>query len=146
MLGLIQRVSRASVSVEEKEVGLIDQGILLLLGIEKNDSHAAADKLLDKLLGYRIFADEQGKMNCNVQQIGGGILVVSQFTLAADTRKGTRPGFSTAAAPALAEELYDYFVARLRERHQPVATGIFAANMQVSLINDGPVTFMLQAD
>ena len=146
MLGLIQRVSRASVSVEEKEVGCIDQGILLLLGIEKKDSHAAADKLLDKLLGYRIFADEQGKMNCNVQQIGGGILVVSQFTLAADTRKGTRPGFSTAAAPALAEELYDYFVARLRERHQPVATGIFAANMQVSLINDGPVTFMLQAD
>jgi D-tyrosyl-tRNA(Tyr) deacylase len=146
MLGLIQRVSRASVSVEEKEVGRIDQGILLLLGIEKNDSHAAADKLLDKLLGYRIFADEQGRMNCNVQQIGGGILVVSQFTLAADTRKGTRPGFSTAAAPALAEELYDYFVARLRERHQPVATGIFAANMQVSLINDGPVTFMLQAD
>lgn len=146
MLGLIQRVSRASVTVEEKEVGSIDQGILLLLGIEKNDSQAAADKLLDKLLGYRIFADEQGKMNCNVQQIGGGILVVSQFTLAADTRKGTRPGFSTAAPPALAEELYDYFVSRLRERHSPVATGIFAANMQVSLINDGPVTFMLQAD
>lgn len=146
MLGLIQRVSRASVTVEEKEVGSIDQGILLLLGIEKNDSQAAADKLLDKLLGYRIFADEQGKMNCNVQQIGGGILVVSQFTLAADTRKGTRPGFSTAASPALAEELYDYFVSRLRERHSPVATGIFAANMQVSLINDGPVTFMLQAD
>ncbi|MBE8718849.1 D-aminoacyl-tRNA deacylase [Cellvibrio polysaccharolyticus] len=146
MLGLIQRVSRASVTVEEKEVGRIDQGILLLLGIEKNDSQAAADKLLDKLLGYRIFADEQGKMNCNVQQIGGGILVVSQFTLAADTRKGTRPGFSTAAPPALAEELYDYFVSRLRERHSPVATGIFAANMQVSLINDGPVTFMLQAD
>lgn len=146
MLGLIQRVSRASVTVEEKEVGSIDQGILLLLGIEKNDSQATADKLLDKLLGYRIFADEQGKMNCNVQQIGGGILVVSQFTLAADTRKGTRPGFSTAAPPALAEELYDYFVSRLRERHSPVATGIFAANMQVSLINDGPVTFMLQAD
>lgn len=146
MLGLIQRVSRASVTVEEKEVGSIDQGILLLLGIEKNDSQAAADKLLDKLLGYRIFADEQGKMNCNVQQIGGGILVVSQFTLAADTRKGTRPGFSTAAPPALAEELYDYLVSRLRERHSPVATGIFAANMQVSLINDGPVTFMLQAD
>lgn len=146
MLGLIQRVSRASVTVEEKEVGSIDQGILLLLGIEKNDSQVAADKLLDKLLGYRIFADEQGKMNCNVQQIGGGILVVSQFTLAADTRKGTRPGFSTAAPPALAEELYDYFVSRLRERHSPVATGIFAAKMQVSLINDGPVTFMLQAD
>lgn len=146
MLGLIQRVSRASVTVEENEVGCIEQGILLLLGIEKNDTQAAADKLLDKLLNYRIFADEQGKMNCNVQQIGGGILVVSQFTLAADTRKGTRPGFSTAAAPALAEELYDYFVARLRERHQPMATGIFAANMQVSLINDGPVTFMLQAE
>lgn len=146
MLGLIQRVSRASVTVEEKEVGRIDQGILLLLGVEKNDSRASADKLLDKLIGYRIFADEEGKMNCNVQQVGGGILVVSQFTLAADTRKGTRPGFSTAAAPALAEELYDYFVSRLRERHNPVATGIFAANMQVSLINDGPVTFMLQAE
>jgi len=143
MLGLIQRVSRASVSVGGKETGSIEQGILLLLGIEKADDRSSADRLLEKMLGYRIFSDQDGKMNCNVQQINGGILVVSQFTLAADTRKGTRPGFSTAAPPAVAEELYDYFVARLRERHQPVATGIFGADMQVNLINDGPVTFML---
>lgn len=146
MLGLIQRVKRASVEVNSELVGAIDQGILLLLGVEKNDSQASADKLLDKLLAYRIFADDQGKMNCNVQQVGGGILVVSQFTLAADTRKGLRPSFSSAASPELAQQLYDYFVARLRERHSPVATGIFAADMQVSLINDGPVTFMLQAE
>jgi len=145
MLGLIQRVKRASVEVNGELVGAIDQGILLLLGVEKNDSQASADKLLDKLLAYRIFADDQGKMNCNVQQVGGGILVVSQFTLAADTRKGLRPSFSSAASPELAQQLYDYFVARLRERHSLVATGIFAADMQVSLVNDGPVTFMLQA-
>lgn len=146
MLGLIQRVNKASVEVEGKEVGAINKGILLLLGIEKNDSEKSADKLLDKLLAYRIFSDEHGKMNCNVEQVNGGVLVVSQFTLAADTRKGLRPSFSSAATPALAQQLYDYFVARLRERHADVATGIFAANMQVSLVNDGPVTFMLQAD
>lgn len=146
MLGLIQRVKKASVDVDGETVGEIGQGILLLLGIEKNDTQANADKLLDKLLAYRIFADEQGKMNCSVQQINGGVLVVSQFTLAADTRKGLRPSFSSAAPPALAQELYDYFVVRLGERHAPVATGIFAADMQVSLVNDGPVTFMLQAD
>jgi D-tyrosyl-tRNA(Tyr) deacylase len=146
MLGLIQRVNKASVEVEGKEVGAINKGILLLLGIEKNDSEKSADKLLDKLLAYRIFSDEQGKMNCSVQQVNGGILVVSQFTLAADTRKGLRPSFSSAASPILAQELYDYFLARLRERHADVASGIFAADMQVSLVNDGPVTFMLQAD
>ena len=146
MLGLIQRVRRASVEVDGKDVGAIDQGILLLLGIEKTDTQASADKLLDKVLAYRIFADQDNKMNCNVQQIHGDVLVVSQFTLAADTRKGLRPSFSSAAPPAQAEQLYDYFVARLRERHPQVATGIFAADMQVSLINDGPVTFMLQAD
>lgn len=146
MLGLIQRVNKASVEVEGKEVGAINKGILLLLGIEKNDSEKSADKLLEKLLAYRIFSDEHGKMNCSVQQVNGGILVVSQFTLAADTRKGLRPSFSSAATPALAQQLYDYFVARLRERHADVASGIFAADMQVSLVNDGPVTFMLQAD
>jgi len=146
MLGLVQRVNKASVEVEGKEVGAINKGILLLLGIEKNDSEKSADKLLDKLLAYRIFSDEQGKMNCSVQQVNGGILVVSQFTLAADTRKGLRPSFSSAAPPQLAQQLYDYFVTRLRERHTDVATGIFAADMQVSLVNDGPVTFMLQAD
>ncbi len=146
MLGLIQRVKSASVVVAGETVGEIGQGILLLLGVEKNDTQASADKLLDKLLAYRIFADDQGKMNCNVQQVGGGLLVVSQFTLAADTRKGLRPSFSSAAPPAQAEALYDYVVAGLRQRHNPVATGIFAADMQVSLINDGPVTFMLQAE
>ena len=146
MLGLMQRVNKASVEVDGQTVGAIDKGILLLLGIEKNDSEKSADKLLDKLLAYRIFSDEQGKMNCSVQQVNGGILVVSQFTLAADTRKGLRPSFSSAAPPQLAQQLYDYFVTCLRERHTDVATGIFAADMQVSLINDGPVTFMLQAD
>jgi len=146
MLGLVQRVKKASVEVDGQTVGAIDKGILLLLGIEKNDSEKSADKLLDKLLAYRIFSDEQGKMNCSVQQVNGGILVVSQFTLAADTRKGLRPSFSSAAPPQLAQQLYDYFVTCLRERHTDVATGIFAADMQVSLINDGPVTFMLQAD
>lgn len=146
MLGLIQRVKRASVEVDGKIVGAVDQGILLLLGVEKTDTEAVADKLLDKVLAYRIFADQDNKMNCNVQQIDGGVLVVSQFTLAADTRKGLRPSFSSAAPPAQAEQLYDYFVARLRERHPQVATGIFAADMQVSLINDGPVTFMLKAE
>lgn len=146
MLGLIQRVKRASVEVDGKIVGAVDQGMLLLLGVEKTDTEAVADKLLDKVLAYRIFADQDNKMNCNVQQIDGGVLVVSQFTLAADTRKGLRPSFSSAAPPAQAEQLYDYFVARLRERHPQVATGIFAADMQVSLINDGPVTFMLKAE
>jgi D-tyrosyl-tRNA(Tyr) deacylase len=146
MLGLIQRVKRAAVEVDGKEIGAIGQGILLLLGVQKNDTRSSADKLLDKVLAYRIFADESNKMNCNVQQVNGGVLVVSQFTLAADTRKGLRPGFSSAAPPVLAQELYDYFVACLRERHPQVATGIFAADMQVSLINDGPVTFMLQTE
>jgi D-tyrosyl-tRNA(Tyr) deacylase len=146
MLGLIQRVKNASVSVDGAIVGEIQQGILLLLGIQKNDSRETADKLIDKILAYRIFADADNKMNCNVQQIEGGVLVVSQFTLAADTRKGLRPSFSSAAPPAMAEELYDYFVAQMRIKHPQVATGIFAADMQVSLINDGPVTFMLEME
>ncbi len=146
MLGLIQRVKRASVEVDGELIGAIDQGILLLLGIQKNDTRATADKLLDKLLAYRIFSDDQGKMNCNLQQVNGGLLVVSQFTLAADTNKGLRPSFSSAASPALAEELYDYFVTQARLRQPQVATGKFAANMQVSLINDGPVTFMLEME
>lgn len=146
MRGLIQRVKSASVAVNEEEVGAIGQGILLLLGIEKHDTKSSADKLLDKVLAYRIFSDEDGKMNCNLQQINGELLIVSQFTLAADTRKGLRPGFSTAAPPVLAQELYDYFVTCSRARHPSIATGIFAADMQVSLINDGPVTFMLQTE
>lgn len=146
MLGLIQRVKHASVSVDGKTVGEIQQGILLLLGIQKNDTRETADKLIDKMLAYRIFADADNKMNCNVQQVEGGVLVVSQFTLAADTRKGLRPSFSSAAPPAMAEELYDYFVMQMRSKHPQVATGIFAADMQVNLTNDGPVTFLLEME
>ena len=146
MLGLIQRVKRASVDVNNECVGEIGQGVLLLLGIEKSDTQTTADKLIDKILAYRIFADEQNKMNCNVQQIDGGILVVSQFTLAADTQKGLRPSFSCAMPPAEAEQLYNYFVTAMRAMHVKVATGIFAADMQVSLVNNGPVTFMLKTD
>ena len=146
MLGLVQRVKHAAVDVANERVGEITQGILLLLGIEKNDTCETADKLIDKLLGYRIFSDENHKMNCSVQQVSGAVLVVSQFTLVADTRKGTRPSFSKAAAPEYAEQLYDYFVAQLRSKHALVATGVFAADMQVTLVNDGPVTFMLQVE
>lgn len=145
MLALIQRVTRASVVVEDQTVGAIDHGILVLLGIEKDDDVARADALVKKVLSYRIFSDAQNKMNLNVGQVGGGVLVVSQFTLAADTRKGLRPSFSSAADPATAEHLYHHFVATLRAAHDPVATGIFAADMQVSLTNDGPVTFMLSS-
>lgn len=143
MKGLIQRVKRASVEVDGKCIGAIDQGLLLLLGVEREDTEANADKLLKKLLAYRVFSDADGKMNLNVAQVGGGVLAVSQFTLAADTSKGLRPGFSTAASPDQAVALYDYFVKQLTAVHPVVATGEFAADMQVSLINDGPVTFML---
>ena len=146
MLGLIQRVKKASVDVKNETVGEIQQGILLLLGIQKTDTEETANKLIDKILGYRIFSDSDNKMNCNLQQVNGGILIVSQFTLAADTKKGTRPSFSSAAPPAQAEALYDYFVVQMRAKHAQVATGIFAADMQVSLVNDGPVTFMLEMD
>lgn len=144
MRGLIQRVSHASVTVEGEKVGAIDRGILLLLGVERDDNEQSLDKLLHKLLNYRIFPDDQGKMNLSVSDIEGGILVVSQFTLAADTRKGLRPGFSTAASPADAEALYEKFVDKLRAQHGTVATGIFAADMKVELLNDGPVTFLLE--
>ncbi|UZJ44157.1 D-aminoacyl-tRNA deacylase [Marinimicrobium sp. C6131] len=145
MLGLIQRVRHASVAVDDQVVGEIGPGLLLFLGVEKDDDEGTADALLKKVLAYRVFADTEGKMNLNVQQAGGGLLVVSQFTLAADTRKGLRPSFSRAGSPALAESIYDYFVSRARTLHEPVATGVFAADMQVSLQNDGPVTFMLSA-
>jgi D-aminoacyl-tRNA deacylase len=146
MIGLVQRVKNASVDVAGERVGEISQGILLLLGIEKSDTHSTADKLINKVLAYRMFADQDNKMNCNVQQINGGVLVVSQFTLAADTRKGLRPSFSCAAAPSDAQALYSYVVEQMRLKHPTVATGIFGADMQVSLVNDGPVTFSLQMD
>lgn len=144
MRALIQRVSSASVSVGGEVVGAIDRGLLLFLGVEPEDTPAIAERMLDKVLGYRVFADHEERMNANVAQIGGGVLAVSQFTLAADTRKGLRPGFSTAASPARAQVLYDAFVARLQERHSPVAAGIFGADMQIALVNDGPVTFLLE--
>ncbi|GGY86481.1 D-aminoacyl-tRNA deacylase [Cellvibrio zantedeschiae] len=146
MLGLIQRVKKAQVDVDGECVGNIEQGLLLFLGLEKTDTQVTANKMIDKLLAYRVFADEQNKMNCSVQQINGGVLVVSQFTLAADTQKGLRPSFSCAMPPAEAEELYNYFVAQLGSKHEKIATGIFAADMQVSLVNDGPVTFILNME
>lgn len=147
MRGLIQRVSRADVTIDGETVGAIDRGLLLLLAVEKGDSEENLDKLLHKILNYRIFADSAGKMNLSLLDIRGGILTVSQFTLAADTRKGLRPGFSSAAAPQDAERLYRLFLEKLQAyegRGLQTACGRFAADMQVSLSNDGPVTFLLE--
>ena len=140
---LIQRAKQASVTVEGEVIGAIDHGQMVLVGIEKADTEADLQRLADKLLKYRMFSDEEGKMNLNVKQVEGGVLLVSQFTLAAETKKGLRPGFSTAAIPAEAERLFNLFVEMVRKQHDKVATGQFGADMQVSLINDGPVTFML---
>ena len=144
MLALIQRVSSAKVDIGGKTAGEIGQGLLVLLGVEKDDSPENADKLLKKVLAYRVFADAEDKMNLSLADIGGGLLVVSQFTLAADTGRGPRPSFSSAKPPAEAKSLYEYFVSQARVVHGQVATGEFAADMQVSLTNDGPVTFMLK--
>ena len=144
MRGLIQRVRHASVDVDRKTVGAIDRGILLLLGIEADDTPARARKLIDKIINYRIFPDNSGRMNASVKDIGGGILVVSQFTLVADTKKGLLPGFSSAASPDAAEKLYQEFIGILSEVYTPIATGVFGADMQVALVNDGPVTFLLE--
>ena len=144
MIALIQRVTHASVVFDEQIIGKIDTGLLVLLGVEKEDDEQKARRLCEKVLNYRIFSDEQGKMNLNVQQAGGRLLVVSQFTLAADTKKGMRPGFSGGAEPAKAEGLYEYFVQQSRQQGIETETGKFAADMQVSLTNDGPVTFWLQ--
>ena len=143
MQGLIQRVTHAKVEVAGECVGAIDKGILLLLGVEKLDDESTADKLLHKVSNYRIFTDDAGKMNLSLKDIEGELLVVSQFTLAADTKKGMRPSFSSAGTPAQAEALYDYFVAQAKVAGIKVQTGQFAADMQVSLCNDGPVTFNL---
>lgn len=149
MRGLIQRVSHASVAVGGEIVGVIDRGILLLLGVEASDTAQQSGKLIDKVLNYRIFPEEisspdrSGRMNLSVKDIDGGVLVVPQFTLVADTGKGLRPGFSSAAKPEDAERIYRAFVADMTIRHGRVATGVFGADMQVSLCNDGPVTFVL---
>ena len=144
MIGLLQRVTHAEVRVEDRVVGAIQRGLLVLVGVAKGDDTAAADRLLERLLTYRVFPDAAGRMNASVTDIAGGLLLVSQFTLAADTQKGTRPGFSTAAAPDEARRLFDYLVAQARKAHPVVATGEFGADMQVSLTNDGPVTFWLE--
>ncbi|MEI8651338.1 D-aminoacyl-tRNA deacylase [Pseudoalteromonas sp. Hal273] len=143
MQGLIQRVKHAKVEINNQVVGEISQGILLLLGVEKHDDTQTADKLLHKVSNYRIFTDENDKMNLSLKDIKGELLVVSQFTLAADTKKGMRPSFSSAATPSQANELYEYFVAQAKELGLTIATGEFGADMQVSLCNDGPVTFNL---
>lgn len=143
MIGLIQRVKSAQVEVDGVTVGNIKQGILVLLGVEKADTELSAEQLAKRISSYRIFADSNDKMNLDIRDIEGEILVVSQFTLAADTKKGRRPSFSSAATPAQAEALYEHFCKVLRNQNIPVATGQFAADMQVSLVNDGPVTFNL---
>ncbi|EAS48030.1 D-tyrosyl-tRNA deacylase [marine gamma proteobacterium HTCC2207] len=144
MIGLIQRVSHASVRVDKQICGEIDQGILLLLAVEPEDHESQVERLLEKVLNYRVFADADGKMNLSLRDIQGGLLVVSQFTLAANTKKGLRPSFTSAAAPAQAEALYNQFATRAKAVHAKTQCGIFGADMQVSLCNDGPVTFWLQ--
>ncbi|CAN7718720.1 D-aminoacyl-tRNA deacylase [Pseudoduganella sp. LjRoot289] len=146
MIGLLQRVSSATVVVEGGLVGAIDAGLMVLVCAERGDTEKEADALLAKLLGYRVFADEAGKMNRSVTDVAGGLLLVPQFTLAADTRSGTRPSFTPAAAPADGARLFAYFVEQARRKHAQVATGRFGADMKVSLTNDGPVTFWLQVD
>ncbi|MFC3607698.1 D-aminoacyl-tRNA deacylase [Stutzerimonas tarimensis] len=145
MKALIQRVRHARVEVAGELLGAIDQGLLVLVGVEAGDDRARADKLLHKLLRYRVFADDAGKMNRSLQDIGGGLLLVSQFTLAADTRSGLRPSFSSAAPPEEGEALYRYLLEQARDRHPQVAAGRFGAAMQVHLQNDGPVTFLLES-
>ena len=146
MLALIQRVTHASVVVDGEIVGAIGPGLLALVGVEPGDGPAQVEKLGDRLLRYRVFSDEAGKMNLSLADTGGGLLLVSQFTLAADTRSGLRPSFSTAAAPADAERIFGQLVDYCRKQHpSPVETGRFGADMKVSLLNDGPVTFLLRA-
>jgi len=144
MIAVLQRVSQASVRVDGAVIGQIDTGLLVLLCAEKGDTDAVADKMLAKMLKLRIFGDGAGKMNLSVQDVAGGLLVVSQFTLAADVSSGTRPGFSGAAAPDDARRLYDHFVAQAQKAHPVVQTGRFAADMKVALINDGPITIPMR--
>lgn len=144
MIGLLQRVSSARADVGGKTVGAIGPGLLVLVGVEQHDDTVRADRLLERLLGYRVFPDAAGKMNLSVTDIGGGLLLVPQFTLAADTEKGMRPSFTPAATPEAGRRLFDYLVGQARARHATVEAGVFGADMQVTLTNDGPVTFWLQ--
>ncbi len=144
MIALIQRVSHAEVRIAGRVAGAIGRGILALIGVRQGDDAGSAERLLDRVLGYRIFPDSEGRMNLSLREVGGGLLLVPQFTLAADTRKGTRAGFSTAAPPEEARRLFELLLAKARAIHAPVAAGEFGADMQVSLTNDGPVTFWLE--
>lgn len=144
MIGLLQRVSGARVEVDGETVAAIGRGLLVLVGVERGDGEAQAERLLERLLSYRVFPDAEGRMNRSLADVGGGLLLVPQFTLPADTRKGTRPSFTPAAAPEAGMQLFDFLLERARARHAPVAAGRFGADMQVSLTNDGPVTFWLQ--
>jgi D-aminoacyl-tRNA deacylase len=143
VIALIQRVSEAQVRVDGEVVGAIGQGVLALIGVRPTDNDESVGRLLERLLSYRVFADAEGRMNLSVREVGGGLLLVPQFTLAADTRKGTRAGFSTAAEPEHAQSLYAQLVQRAREAYATVSSGVFGAHMMVSLVNDGPVTFWL---
>ncbi|MFK8041936.1 D-aminoacyl-tRNA deacylase [Congregibacter sp.] len=145
MRALIQRVREASVAIDAEVVGSIDAGLLVFLGLEPDDSPAVGEKLLERVLNYRVFGDEQGRMNRSLRDVSGGLLLVSQFTLAADTSRGLRPGFSTAMAPEMAEPLFQQLYDYLCKVHAPSAGGRFGADMQVSLVNDGPVTFLMDA-
>ena len=144
MIALLQRTRTASVSIDDQPIAAIDRGVLVFLAVQKHDDEAAAARLCRRVLGYRIFADEHGRMNRSVTDIKGGILVVPQFTLAAGTDKGLRPGFSSAAAPEQGKALFDYFLSEIRSEYAKVEAGRFGADMQVQLVNDGPVTFWLQ--
>jgi len=146
VIGLLQRVSSARVEVEGKVVGEIGRGLLVLVGVEKGDAEAEAERLLDRLLDYRVFPDEAGKMNRSLRDIEGGLLLVPQFTLLADTSNGSRPDFAPAAKPDVARWLFEYMGVRANCQYPHVASGIFGANMQVSLTNDGPVTFWLRVE
>ncbi|MEW6764387.1 MAG: D-aminoacyl-tRNA deacylase [Pseudomonadota bacterium] len=146
MIGLLQRVTQARVEIDGKTVGEIGPGLLVLVGVEKKDAEAEADRLLERLLDYRVFPDAAGKMNRSLRDIGGGLLLVPQFTLVADTRTGSRPDFGPAAKPDVARWLFEYLCVRANHTHPHVACGHFGANMQVSLTNDGPVTFWLQVE
>lgn len=144
MKALIQRVSSSKVNVSGKSVGSIEKGLLVFLGLEKQDTSSMADKMINKIISYRVFPDQNQKMNLSLKDINGEILIISQFTLAADTNNGTRAGFSTAMPPLDAEGLYDYFVEETKNLSLRVQTGVFGADMKVSLVNDGPVTFLLE--
>lgn len=145
MIALLQRVLHAEVEIDGRVTASIDSGVLALIGVQREDGTASAARLLERLLSYRIFPDAEDRMSRHLGDVGGGLLLVPQFTLAADTRKGTRPSFSTAADPEIARELFERLVSEARARHSPVAAGTFGAHMRVRLVNDGPVTFWLEA-